>query len=239
MTVTLSIVVPVKDEAENIPDLTREIAAAVANEPAEIIFVDDGSSDRTMETLKALKAEFPSLRVLQHARNLGQSRAWRTGIKAAKGEIIVTIDGDGQNDPADVPKLLATLRNAPPSVALISGVRAGRRDSSNRKLASVAANTFRRWMLRDDAVDSGCGLKVFRRRAYLNLPYFDHMHRFLIALMQREGYEVRYVEVNHRPRKHGNSKYSNLRRAMVGLVDTFGVRWLQKRSRGPAEMKEI
>ena len=158
----------------------------------------------------------------------------------AGGEIVVTLDGDGQNDPADIPKLVAALRDPDADgIALVSGVRVDRRDSPNRRVASDVANRFRRWILHDAATDSGCGIRAFRRRAYLALPYFDHMHRFLVALMLREGYGVRYVEVNHRPRRYGQSKYSNLQRALVGVIDTFGVRWLQKRFRGPVESKEI
>jgi dolichol-phosphate mannosyltransferase len=233
-------VVPVKDEAENVASLAREIAAAVTNEPAEILFVNDGSTDSTAAALLALKPELPSLRVLQHYRNLGQSRAVRTGVLAARGDIIATLDGDGQNDPADIPAMLALLRGGnDPQLAMIAGVRVRRQDASNRRLASGLANRFRRAMLNDGASDSGCGLKVFRRDAFLALPYFDHMHRYLIALMRREGYEVQEAPVNHRPRRHGQSKYDNLHRALVGLVDTFGVRWLQKRFDGPAEAKEL
>jgi dolichol-phosphate mannosyltransferase len=238
MTVAVSVVVPVKDEAENVVSLAREIAAAVAQECAEIIFVDDGSTDGTAAELAALKSEIPSLRIVRHGANMGQSRAVRTGVRSAKGDIVVTIDGDGQNDPADIPELLAALRVAG-GVAMVAGVRANRRDPSNRRLASGIANRFRRWVLNDQATDSGCGLKAFRRDAYLALPYFDHMHRFLIALMLREGYEVRYTEVNHRPRQHGTSKYNNVQRAVVGVIDTLGVRWLQTRFRGVVESKEI
>jgi glycosyltransferase involved in cell wall biosynthesis len=238
--VTVSVVVPVKDEAENVAGLAREIAAALSGEAAEILFVDDGSSDATSAALLALKGEIPHLRVLQHDRNYGQSRAVRTGVGAARGDTIVTLDGDGQNDPADIPKLLATLRTGnDPRLAMIAGVRVNRQDASNRRFASGLANAFRRGMLKDRATDSGCGLKAFRRDAFLALPYFDHMHRFLIALMLREGYEVREVPVNHRPRQHGQSKYNNFHRAVVGLVDTLGVRWLQKRFGGPAETREI
>ncbi|HUJ47102.1 MAG TPA: glycosyltransferase family 2 protein [Rhizomicrobium sp.] len=241
MPVSLSVVVPVKDEAENVASLAREIEAAVKPWPHEIIFVDDGSTDGTGGILAGLKSEIPSLRVMQHSRNLGQSRGWRTGVMAATGATIVTLDGDGQNDPADIPKLIAALDGPAPgeTIGLVSGVRADRQDAGNRKLASGLANRFRRAMLNDGAVDSGCGLKAFRREAYLALPYFDHMHRFLIALMLREGYAVRFVTVNHRARQHGQSKYNNFHRAMVGLVDTFAVRWLQKRHGGRVDTREI
>ena len=239
MAVALSVVVPVKDEAENVAPLAREIARALAGEDAEIVFVDDGSTDTTVAALQALKAEMPMLRVISHGRNIGQSRAIRSGVRAARGEIVVTLDGDGQNDPADMAKLLDILRSAGARVGLVSGVRVARKDVANKRFASGFANGFRRRMLHDGAVDSGCGLKAFRRDVYLALPYFDHMHRFLIALVQREGFEVRFVPVNHRPREHGKSKYHNLHRALVGFVDTFGVRWLQHRFRGAAEPKEI
>ena len=242
MAVALSVVVPVKDEAENVAPLAREIAAAIAQEPsAEIIFIDDGSTDGTADALKALKAELPQLRVVQHARNLGQSRGIRTGVRAARSDIIVTLDGDGQNDPADIPKLLAMLRAGGGSkqIGLVSGVRAKRQDTVSRKLASRLANRIRAALLNDGAVDTGCGLKAFRRDAFLALPYFDHLHRFLITLMIREGYDVRYVDVNHRARLHGRSKYTNLNRMLVGVSDLLGVRWLQRRFKAPAEAKEI
>jgi dolichol-phosphate mannosyltransferase len=242
MAMALSVVVPVKDEAANVGPLAREIAAAVANEPeSEIIFIDDGSADGTTEALMALKSELPTLRVIRHGANLGQSRAIRTGVRAARADIVVTLDGDGQNDPADIPKLLAELRKdeTPHRIGLVSGVRARRQDKLSRKLASRAANSIRQRLLKDNATDTGCGLKAFRRDAFLALPYFDHIHRFLITLMLREGYEVRYVDVNHRPRLHGTSKYTNLNRLLVGVSDLLGVRWLQRRFRGRAETKEL
>ena len=239
--VALSIVVPVMNEAENVTPLAREIAAAAKNEDAEIIFVDDGSTDGTAQILKGLKADIPQMRVLQHARNSGQSRGVRTGVLAARGDIVATLDGDGQNDPADLPKLLAVLRSAPAAerVGMVAGVRAQRNDASSRRLASSFANGLRRRMLNDRATDSGSGIKAFRRDVFLALPYFDHMHRFMAALVLREGYDVRFVEVNHRPRTAGKSKYTNLHRALVGISDMFGVRWLQKRFGGWVESREI
>src|SRR6202012_4990454 len=240
MTVALSVVVPVKDEAENVAPLAREIASAVGTD-AEIVFVDDGSTDSTIAVLQSLKTEIPSLRILAHGRNIGQSRAVRTGVRAAHGEIIATLDGDGQNAPHDIPKLVRMLREASADkrVGMVSGVRRTRMDNANKRYASGLANNFRRWMLKDGAVDSGCGIKAFRREAFLALPYFDNMHRFVIALMQREGYVVLFAEVEHRPRTHGVSKYNNLQRAIVGLSDTFGVRWLQHRYKGAVEPKEL
>jgi glycosyltransferase involved in cell wall biosynthesis len=238
MAVALSVVVPVKDEAENVAPLAREIAGAVGPD-AEIVFVDDGSTDSTAEILQSLKSEIPGLRILSHGRNIGQSRAVRTGVRAANGEIIATLDGDGQNAPQDIPKLVRMLREAPRNVGMVSGVRRTRMDNANKRYASGFANSFRRHLLKDGAVDSGCGLKAFRREAFLTLPYFDNMHRFVIALMQREGYTVLFEEVDHRPRTHGVSKYNNLQRAIVGLSDTFGVRWLQHRFKGAVEPKEL
>ncbi|HEX4637030.1 MAG TPA: glycosyltransferase family 2 protein [Rhizomicrobium sp.] len=236
--VSISVVVPVKDEAGNVAPLAREIAAALAGEPHEILFVDDGSSDGTAQALSALKGEIPGLRVLRHSRNLGQSRGIRSGVQAAKGGIIVTLDGDGQNDPADIPKLLSALR-ADPETAMVSGVRVRRQDSASRRLASRLGNGFRSAMLGDGATDTGCGLKAFRRAMFLELPYFDHIHRFLIALVQREGGKVAFVPVNHRPRLTGSSKYTNFGRLLVSVQDLLGVRWLQQRHGGRAEIREL
>jgi len=236
--IALSVVVPVKDEAGNVAPLVREIAAALNGQAHEILFVDDGSTDGTAGALAALKNEIPQLRVLRHGRNLGQSRGIRTGVQAARGEIIVTLDGDGQNDPADIPKLLAALA-AEPDVAMVSGVRVKRKDTASRRLASRLGNRFRSALLGDGATDTGCGLKAFRRSVFLDLPYFDHLHRFLIALVQRDGGKVSYVPVNHRPRLTGTSKYTNFGRLLVSLQDLLGVRWLQRRHRGRAETKEL
>ncbi len=242
MAVTLSVVVPVKDEAENVEPLAREIAAAVAGEGRpELIFVDDGSTDSTAAVLKALKANLPELRIISHGRNTGQSRAVRTGVLAARADIVVTLDGDGQNDPADIPRLVALLRDGADAsrIGLVQGVRARREDNMQKRIASRLANRFRRWMLNDSATDAGCGLKAFRRDMFLSLPYFDHMHRYMVALTLREGGEVRFVEVNHRPRLHGASKYGVVDRALVGVNDLFGVRWLQKRFRGAIDPREL
>jgi glycosyltransferase involved in cell wall biosynthesis len=233
----ISVVVPVKDEAGNVGPLAREIATALTGEAHEILFVDDGSSDGTAQALSALKAELPQLRVLRHGKNLGQSRGIRTGVQAARGQIIVTLDGDGQNDPADIPILLARLA-AEPELAMVSGVRVKRQDSASRRLASRLGNGFRSALLGDGATDTGCGLKAFRRQAFLDLPYFDHLHRFLIAMIQREGGHVAYVPVNHRPRLTGASKYTNFGRLLVSVQDLLGVRWLQRRHRGPADIRE-
>jgi dolichol-phosphate mannosyltransferase len=234
----ISVVVPVKDEAGNVGPLGREIAAALKGAPHEILFVDDGSSDGTAQALSALKAELPQLRVLRHGKNLGQSRGIRTGVQAARGDIVVTLDGDGQNDPADIPTLLTRL-GAEPELAMVSGVRVKRQDSASRRLASRLGNGFRSALLGDGATDTGCGLKAFHRQAFLDLPYFDHLHRFLIAMIQREGGKVAYVPVNHRPRLTGASKYTNFGRLLVSVQDLLGVRWLQRRHRGPADIREL
>jgi glycosyltransferase involved in cell wall biosynthesis len=238
MPVSLSVVVPVKDEAGNVGPLAREIAAALTGEGTEIIFVDDGSTDTTAAELTALKAELPNLRVIRHGRNSGQSRAIRTGVRAARGDIVATLDGDGQNDPADLPNLVTTLK-ANDRFGMVSGVRAKRRDTFSRRLASSLANGFRRRALNDTAIDSGCGIKAFRREAFLALPYFDHQHRFMTTLMLREGYEVGFADVNHRPRLHGRSKYTNLQRMFAGIYDILGVRWLQARTKPDPEPTEL
>ncbi len=249
----ISIVIPVKDEAGNAAPLAREIAQAMRNVPKtssdehasdgrpsyEILFVDDGSSDATVEELVSVRSEIPHIRIFVHAHCLGQSRAVRTGVQAAKSEMIVTLDGDGQNDPADIAKLLEGFAHAPATLGMIAGERNKRQDNWSKRAASRAANRLRRWALDDNAKDVGCGLKAFRRDAFLALPYFDHMHRYLIALMQREGYEVRFVPVGHRARSAGRSKYGNWDRFVVGISDLFGVIWLKRRFRGPSETKEI
>jgi dolichol-phosphate mannosyltransferase len=238
--VEISVVIPVKDEAGNVAPLAREIARALEGEHFEMIFVDDGSIDATASELLALRGQMP-IRVLSHGRNLGQSRALRSGVRAAKAHIVVTLDGDGQNDPADIPAMLAGFRAAATQAdfAMLAGERRKRNDSLRKRLASNYANRLRRWILSDNAQDTGCGLKVFRREAFLALPYFDHMHRYLITLMLREGYQVRFIPVHHRPRGAGRSKYGIWDRAVAGLYDLMGVLWLMRRFRGPDLPKEL
>ncbi len=238
MTPDVSIVVPVFNETGNVGPLAREIAAAFAGQAYEMIFVDDASTDSTRADLIALKAELPSLRVLSHQRNSGQSRSVRTGILAARASIVVTMDGDGQNDPADAPRLAARLLASPDQVALVGGQRVKRQDSLAKKFASKVGNGVRKRLLKDGAADTGCGLKAFRREAFLRLPYFDHIHRYLPALMIREGYQVGFEPVGHRARMAGTSKYTNLGRLWASLSDLLGVMWLNSRSRLPGVVAE-
>lgn len=235
----ISVVVPVHNEEGAAGPLAREIAEAFAGRSYEMVFVDDASRDNTLAELRGLMAELPALRVLSHGSNAGQSRAVRTGVLAARGAIVVTLDGDGQNPPADAPKLADLLAASPSTVALVGGVRARRQDSGAKRQASLWANRIRRKLLGDDANDTGCGLKAFRRDVFLRLPYFDHIHRYLPALMIREGYENRYLDVDHRHRETGQSKYTNWGRLMASLSDLLGVMWLKTRSRRPGAISEF
>ena len=235
----ISVVVPVFDEEGAAPTLAREIAAAFKGRDYEMVFVDDASRDGTRATLIALRKEIPQLRVLAHHRNSGQSRAVRTGILGARGEVIVTLDGDGQNDPADGPGLVDVLLAGSPELALVGGERVKRQDSQAKKIASKVGNGVRKRLLKDTANDTGCGLKAFRRDAFLRLPYFDHIHRYLPALMHREGYQTAFRPVNHRHRQTGRSKYTNLGRLWASLSDLVGVMWLQSRARNPGGVDEV
>jgi len=235
----LSVVVPVFNERDNVVPLINEISAALRGRiDFEIVYVDDHSTDDTLAVLGAAKAANPELRVIHHVSQSGQSTAIRNGIKAARGHWIATLDGDGQNDPADIPKLLAMRDESPAQIKLFAGWRVERKDSGSKRMASKWANAIRRRLLRDETPDTGCGIKLFEREALLDLPYFDHMHRYLPALMQRAGWQVRSVPVNHRARGTGVSKYSNLNRALVGIADLRGVGWLIRRSKR-TETREI
>jgi dolichol-phosphate mannosyltransferase len=233
----LSVVVPVFNEQDNVAPLVGEIVAALRGRAPdeggdfEIVYVDDHSTDATFDTLRRLKAEVPELRVLRHVTNSGQSTAIRTGVKAARGAWIATLDGDGQNDPADIPRLLAQRAQSPAEIKLFAGWRVNRQDSGSKRWASRLANAIRTRMLRDDTPDTGCGTKLFEREAFLELPFFNHMHRYLPALMQRAGWRTESVPVNHRARSTGVSKYNNLGRAMVGIADLRGVAWLIRRGK--------
>lgn len=232
----LSVVVPVKNEQDNVDPLVREIARALSGNTAfEIIYVDDGSTDATQARLETLKVEFSMLRVIRHRDSCGQSRAVTTGVNAARYEWIATLDGDGQNDPADIPLLLAQLAHPaqPADLELLAGWRTRRNDTFLRRLSSRVANGIRSSMLKDSTPDTGCGLKVFARETFLQLPNFDHMHRFLPALVMRNGGAVVSVPVRHRARERGTSKYGVHNRLWVGIVDLFGVAWLQRRVRLP------
>jgi dolichol-phosphate mannosyltransferase len=239
--IEFSVVVPVKDEAGNAAALAREIAGVLDGRSYEMIFVDDASRDDTRGELAALKAELPALRVVGHRNNSGQSRAVRTGVLAARAPVVGTLDGDGQNDPADLPRLLAKLTRAeaPPKLGMVAGKRTKRQDSWSKRTASKIANDIRKTALNDGADDSGSGVKVFKRDAFLSLPYFDHMHRFMAALMLREGYAVEFLEVNHRQRSAGRSKYTNLGRLAANMTDLWGVMWLRSRARLPGGTDEL
>ena len=235
MSPLISVVVPVKNEAANIAPLIAEIRAALAGVAHEIVYVDDGSDDATAEALAEAARAAPLAAPLvrrRHATSCGQSAAVITGVRAAQGEWIATLDGDGQNDPADIPALLARAL-AEPGWVLIAGHRTRRRDSFIKRVTSRFANKLRAALLGDATPDTGCGLKMFRRAAFLDLPAFDHMHRFLPALFIRAGGHVVSVPVNHRPRLRGASKYGTLDRALVGIFDLMGVFWLQRRWKRP------
>lgn len=231
----LSVVVPVHNERDNIVPLIEEIVAALRGRVAlEIVYVDDASRDDSLAVLREARQRFPELRVLRHLSQSGQSTAVRTGVKAARGAWIATLDGDGQNDPADIPKLLAARDAGEAAVKCYAGWRVNRRDDALKRVSSKVANAVRSRILRDATPDTGCGLKLFEREAFLELPYFDHMHRFLPALFQRAGWQVRSVPVNHRPRTRGTSKYGMWNRLWVGIVDLRGVGWLIRRAKRTA-----
>jgi dolichol-phosphate mannosyltransferase len=238
--VELSVVVPVHNEAENAARLLAEIGAALDGVvDYEVLFVDDGSTDGTPRRLTEAARSFPRLRVLRHARCCGQSAAIRTGVEAARAPWVATLDGDGQNDPADVPRLLELVRSdGGRRPDLIIGQRVARHDSFVRRLSSRIANGVRARLLRDATLDTGCGLKLFARDAFLALPFFDHMHRFLPALFLRRGARVRSVPVRHRPRWSGRSHYGVRNRLWIGIVDLFGVLWLLRRMARP-EVTEV
>jgi len=239
--VQLSIVVPVRNEADNILPLLAEIHAALENRGEfEVVYVDDGSSDATPQRLAEAMQRYPRLRVLAHRVSCGQSTALITGMRAARGEWVATLDGDGQNDPADIPKLLAARDAAgrPANLRLIAGHRKTRRDNWLKRVSSRIANGVRSRLLGDATPDTGCGLKLVARAAYLELPFFDHMHRFLPALVQCGGGATISVDVNHRPRTRGSSNYGLFDRLWVGIVDLVGVLWLRRRARLP-EIREL
>jgi dolichol-phosphate mannosyltransferase len=238
--VAVSIVVPVRNEAENIVPLIEEITAALDGRwDYEIIYVNDGSTDATADRLAAAMKRRPNLRQLRHAASTGQSAAVRSGVRAARGAIVATLDGDGQNNPAFLPDLIAALENGGERVGLAAGQRVGRKDTGFKKFQSRAANAIRNAILHDGTRDTGCGLKAFRREVFLMMPYFDGLHRFLPALMRREGYEIAYVDVVDRPRRSGVSNYGFFDRLWIGIMDLAGVWWLIRRKKPTPVATEV
>lgn len=237
----ISVVVPVHNESGAIEQLVQEISDALQGYAFEIIVVDDLSKDNTLQVLRAAKAKFPQLRVFAHQYNAGQSAAIISGVREARALIIGTLDGDGQNDPKDLPKLLRTLTriDAQNNLAMVAGMRLKRQDSNAKKYASKIANAVRQFLLNDDAIDSGCGIKVVKRDVFLMLPYFDHMHRYMAALIKQSGRSVEFLEVHHRARETGASKYTNFGRLIAALSDLFGVIWLGTRRRNSGKLTEL
>lgn len=232
----ISVVVPMYNEVENVEPLIQEIVAALKAHPEfEVIVVDDGSKDGTYEKLLSLEKSVPALKVLKHVRNSGQSAGVVTGVYHAQFPWIATLDGDGQNDPADIPKLMQAIQQVKTSQKFIvaAGHRNQRKDTFLRRLSSKIANGIRARLLRDDCPDSGCGIKLFPRELFLKIPHFNHVHRFLPALFKRQGAEVINIPVNHRPRMRGTSKYGVMNRLWVGISDLLGVVWLIRRPCNP------
>ncbi|HEY6993279.1 MAG TPA: glycosyltransferase family 2 protein [Xanthobacteraceae bacterium] len=236
----VSIVVPVRNEAGNVAPLVAEIAAALGNHVSfEVIYVNDGSTDGTEAELRQLMASRPWLRQIRHRTSCGQSAAVSSGVRHARGSVIVTLDGDGQNDPVFIPALLGALAAGGPRIGLVAGQRIGRRATAFKKLQSRIANAVRSAVLRDGTRDTGCGLKAFRRELFLALPYFDGLHRFLPALVRREGYDIGYVEVVDRPRHAGTSNYGMWDRLWIGILDLLGVWWLIRRRLRVPQVSEV
>jgi dolichol-phosphate mannosyltransferase len=239
-TIAVSIVVPVRNEAENIAPLIAEIAAALDGRwPYEIVYVNDGSTDATAERLASIMKDRINLRQMRHATSGGQSAAVRTGVRAARGEIVATLDGDGQNNPAFLPALISAVESGGERTGLAAGQRVGRKDTGFKKMQSRIANTVRKAILHDGTRDTGCGLKAFRREVFLAMPYFDGLHRFLPALVRREGYEIAYVDVIDRPRHSGVSNYGFFDRLWIGIMDLAGVWWLIRRKKPTPAATEV
>ena len=230
----LSVVIPAKNEQDNIAPLIKEIVTVLRGVCSfEILYVDDGSTDNTYHVLRQLSlSHYPQLRVIRHAFSVGQSTAVHTGVNHARGELVVTLDADGQNDPTDIPALLSAARAySPVQCFCVAGYRKRRKDTAWKRFQSRVANGVRSRFLHDDTPDTGCGMKLFPRETFLRLPYFDHMHRFIPALIKRLGGDVIVVQVNHRDRQHGTSNYTMMSRLWVGIIDMIGVLWLQKRAK--------
>ncbi|MEM6416102.1 MAG: glycosyltransferase family 2 protein [Pseudomonadota bacterium] len=236
---TVSVVIPMYNEEGAAASLLKEVADNLKDWAFEVVVVDDCSTDETVKSL--LDCGIDNLRIIQHSRNAGQSRALRSGVLAARAPFVATLDGDGQNHPRDIPTLLKRLisENEDPLLAMVAGERVHRQDTASKKIASRIANKVRARLLNDGSADTGCGLKAFKREAYLRLPYFDHSHRYLPALMTREGYRIEYLPVSHRARVHGVSKYTNFSRLAVAFRDILGVMWLNARSKFPGEISEV
>jgi dolichol-phosphate mannosyltransferase len=236
----VSIVVPVRNEQDNVPPLIAEIAAALDGRwPYEIVYVDDGSTDATAQRIAAEMRARNNLRHIRHAASAGQSAAVRSGVRAARGGIVATLDGDGQNDPSFLPELIAAIEQGGARVGLAAGQRVARKDTGFKRLQSRVANAVRDMILRDGARDTGCGLKAFRREVFLALPYFDGLHRFLPALVRREGFDVVYLDVIDRPRRSGVSSYGLFDRLWIGIMDLAGVWWLIRRKKAAPAATEV
>ncbi|MEO6946967.1 MAG: glycosyltransferase family 2 protein [Nitrobacter sp.] len=237
---TVSVVVPVRNEADNVVPLVDEITAALDGRWAyEIIYVNDGSTDATAERLAAIMTKRGNLRQIRHEKSSGQSAAVRSGVRAARGAIVATLDGDGQNDPSFLPDVITAIENSGGRIGLAAGQRVGRKDTGFKKFQSRTANKVRRWALSDGTRDTGCGLKAFRREVFLSLPYFDGLHRFLPALVRREGFDIAYVDVTDRPRYSGVSNYGFFDRLWIGIMDLAGVWWLIRRKRSTPVATEV
>lgn len=237
----LSVIIPAKNEAGNIIALVEGIDRALAAlAPFEILVIDDGSTDGMGDLVAARAGTMPHLRLIRHDRSGGQSAGVHSGVLAARAPICCTLDGDGQNPPAELPGLVAPLlSDRTGRIGLVAGQRVGRQDTWSKKIASRLANRLRAWVLKDGTRDTGCGLKAFRRDAFLQLPYFDHMHRYLPALFARDGWQIAHVDVAHKAREAGRSNYSNLQRALVGAVDLIGVAWLLRRRKKARPLPEV
>ena len=236
----VSIVVPVRNEAGNVAPLIAEIAAALDGRWVyEIIYVDDGSTDATAERLAEIKKQRGNLRQIRHATSSGQSSAVRSGVRASRGAIVATLDGDGQNNPVFLPDLIVAIERGGDRTGLAAGQRVGRKDTGFKKIQSRIANRVRSAILQDGTRDTGCGLKAFRREVFLMMPYFDGLHRFLPALMRREGYEIAYVDVVDRPRHSGVSNYGFFDRLWIGIMDLAGVWWLIRRKKPTPAATEV
>jgi dolichol-phosphate mannosyltransferase len=238
--IAVSIVVPVRNEAENIAPVIAEIAAALDGRwNYEIVYVNDGSTDATGERLASIMKSRPNLRQIRHATSGGQSAAVRSGVRAARGAIVATLDGDGQNNPAFLPALVSAIEQGGERTGLAAGQRVGRKDTGFKKIQSRIANAVRSAILHDGTRDTGCGLKAFRRDVFLALPYFDGLHRFLPALVRREGYDIAYVDVIDRPRHSGVSNYGFFDRLWIGIMDLAGVWWLIRRKKPTPVATEV